>query len=692
MKKNNKFFNRELSWLSFNQRVLQEADDKTVPPLERLKFLAIYSNNLDEFFRVRVASIRSLLSLKTKTIEKLPFDPGSLLEQISSKVYKQQEEFGRIFNNGILPELKKNNIYLVDESDVSDEERLFLSGIFDIEILPHIQPVLLVRNRIIHFLKNGGLYLVLRLQTMHVSKNSTRGRSSYALVEIPTDAVGRFIILPSDNKSRKVILLDDVLRLFLPRVFSGYQISEIYSIKLTRDAELYIDDEFTGNLLEKIKKGLTKRKTGLPCRFLYDKKIPPRFLNFLKEVFSLSDSDLIGGGKYHNFNDFFSFPDFGYKQLKYPELPPQPCPGFDTNIPVFESLKEKDILIHYPYQTFDHFIRFLNEAALDQSVTKIKITLYRVAKQSEVIAALKRASLNGKNVVVFVEVKARFDEELNFAFAEELKTAGIKVLYSFPGLKVHAKICLIEREERNVKISYAYFGTGNFNEKTSRVYADTGLFTSDYRLTSEAEYIFDFLSSKTKKVTAQHLLVAPFNLRTGLEKLIDNEINAVKNGGVGKIILKLNSIEDRKMIKKIYKASQAGVKINLVVRGICCIIPGKKGLSENVKARSIVDRFLEHSRIYIFHNNGDEKIYLSSADLMRRNLNRRIEVCFPVFNDELKKEIKQYISCQLKDNVKARKINISQSNPFIKSSSKKKLRAQYSLYEFFRKKAGYPAN
>jgi len=595
------FYNRELSWLSFNYRVLQEAKDPSVPLYERIKFLAIYSSNLDEFFRVRIASLRSLLRLKKKTQKKLQFNPEELLRKIHKTVYKQQEEFGKIYREQIIPQLEKENIFIVRDDQLFPNHKDFLKDFFERELKPYLQPILLDK-KIETFLQNKAIYIAVRLASLKTpeSENKKKKRLRYALIEVPADKLERFTILPEAEEKKFLIFLDDIIKLFLSDLFPGYTIDSAFSIKLTRDAELYIDDEFEGDLLEKIKKSLGKRKTGVPSRFLYDSQMPKDFLKYLRTCLKLDKDDLIPGGKYHNFNDFFSFPNLGGKHLEYEPIIPLQSKILEKHKSMFKAITQQDILLHYPYQSYDYVIRFIDEAAKDENVNSIYITLYRVASNSLVVKALSRASANGKKVTAFVEVKARFDEESNFSCAEELQKAGVKVFYSFPGLKVHSKVCLVSRLENEKKVYYGYFSTGNFNEKTARIYSDLGLFTKDERLTIEARKVFDVLTKQKDKEKFVNLLVAPFNLRSILEELIDKEIENSAAGKKAYIILKINSLEDRKMIKHLYKASKAGVKITLIIRGICCLIPDK-----NIKAISIVDRFLEHSRVFIFCDGGD---------------------------------------------------------------------------------------
>jgi len=688
-----KYFDRELSWLSFNHRVLQEAKDPSVPLYERIKFAAIYSSNLDEFFRVRVASLRSLVNLKQKAQKQLSFKPNNLLRQIKTIVHNQQEELGKIFREELMPQLEKENIFIADEKSICEEHKDFTRSYFYDQLIPYLQPTLLDKKRISTFLQNKAIYLAIKLSVKSRKKSSQTkitSRFKYAIVEIPAERFGRFIVLPQIENKNYLIFIDDIIRIHLTELFPGYNVDCCYSVKLTRDAELYIDDEFSGDLLQKIKKGLSKRKTGAPCRFLFDKEMPEDFIKFLREALHLSKEDLIPGGKYHNFNDFFGLPKFGNPKLEYEPMPPLPCAQLENVNSVFSVLKKKDVLLSYPYQSYKYVLNFLSEAATDPKVKSIKITLYRVAENSLVVRELIKAAGNGKKVTAFVEVKARFDEELNFASAETLEKNGVKVFFSFPGLKVHSKLCLVERLENNITKYYTYLATGNFNEKTARIYSDYGLFTAHQEIGKEAVKVFNYLERKMEKAKFEHLLVAPFNLRKTFFELIENEISIASQGKKAEIILKLNSLEDRKMIKKLYQASSAGVKIKIIVRGICCLIPAIKDLSEKtslgeveprrIDTISIVDRYLEHSRVYIFHNNGDIKYFLGSADWMKRNLSRRVEVCFPVYDKNIQNELQKMINIQLSDNVKARIIDDGQINNFKTSNDKKKIRSQYAIY------------
>ncbi len=680
-----KYIHRDTSWLSFNYRVLQEAKDPSVPLLERIKFLAIYSSNLDEFFRVRIAQHRNLLRISKKTKKELEYNPREVLKMLHKIVNEQQVEFSRIFINEIIPELREHNIFILRRLDLNREQKEFVEGYFRENLLPFVQPVLLVKDKIRIFLNNAALYLAISL----ISKENYSSKTEYAIVKIPSDYLPRFIELPSQSGHHEIIMLDDIVRNAVAWLFPGFEIVDTYSIKLTRDAELYIDDEFSGNLIQKVKESLQKRNIGPASRFVYDRTMPRTFLSFLTDTFNLENVDLQPEGRYHNNFDFFKFPDFTLSQLKNKPLPPLPYLPLENAENFFDTVSEGDHLVHVPYQSYSSVIKFFESAAQDPSVTHIKIVQYRVAKKSRIMQALMQAVKAGKQVSVFIEVKARFDEEANLKWGETLQNAGVSVYYSMPGIKVHSKLALVTRREGRQNCLYAYLGTGNFNEDTARIYADIGIFTADKRLTTEVSRLFNYLETANKSEcdnnTFSHLLVGQFNLRSGLIEKIDREIANAQVGKPASLLIKLNSLEDHPMIDKLYEASQAGVKVQIIARGICAIIPGVKGLSENITAISIVDRFLEHTRVFIFHNNGDEEIYLSSADFMTRNLSHRVETAFPIYDERLKSVVKDVIDLQLKDNVKARIINAKQDNKYRKDKSDIAIRAQTETYFYFKR-------
>lgn len=683
-----KYYNRDLSWLSFNERVLQEAEDKTVPLFERIKFLGIFSSNLEEFFRVRISGLRYLTKLKKKNIKESGFDLHVLTKQLMQKIDDLQNRFGNVFRNELLPALSSENFFFKDENSVSESQKVFLNDLFAEKIYPHLTPMIIVKKKIKPFLKTGQLYLSIKLSSNDkIKSNGKYKKFRYALLEIPSDRMERFIKLHSEQNRFEYIFLDDVIRIFIKNIFEGYNIEEVCSIKLTRDAELYIDDEFSGNLLDKIKKNLGKRITGLPSRFLYDSKMSKSMLNFLSESLNIDIEDLVKGAKYHNFQDFLGFPFPNFIHCVYPENEELKSKSIYKSENIFQTISEKDRLLHFPYESFSPVTEFINAAAEDKSVNSIKVTLYRVAKKSSIVNSLLKALKNGKRVTVFIEIKARFDEELNIINAGELQKAGANVLYSIPGIKVHAKLAMVTRIENEVPVNYCYLATGNFNEKTSRIYCDTGLFTSLKCITDEVSRIFDFLEGEIIDTDFKNLLVGQFNMKEEFLKLIDIEIKNATKGKEASVILKLNSLEDRKMIDKLYEASKAGVKIFVILRGICCLIPGIKKQSSNIKIISIVDRYLEHSRVFIFHNGGDKKVFISSADWMKRNLNRRIETAIPVYDEDLKNELIDVIEIQKRDNVKARIIDKDQKNQYVNSISVHKYRAQSDIYNYLSEKS-----
>ncbi|MFA6457032.1 MAG: polyphosphate kinase 1 [Bacteroidota bacterium] len=678
-----KYNNREISWLAFNYRVLQEAKDLRNPLYERLKFLAIYSSNSDEFFRVRVASIRSLVRFKKKAKKKYDIDPDELLDQIHRTVKKQQEEYGSIFRNQLLKEMRAHGVFLITEKELRTSQHKYLQQYFKENILQHIKTTFLQKNRNDLFLQNRQLYLVVQLKL----RDAVPAKIEYAIVELPTSQFPRFIELPKLDKKYFIIFLDDVIRKNLSFIFPAHEVIASYGIKLTRDAELYFEDELNGDFVEILRKAVKTRKTGAPSRFLFDATMPQEFQNVMKQALKLSEKEMIPGGRYHNFSDFFTFPNPEQRLPVYEPLPPLPVPALDMYPSMFAAMSEKDWLLHYPYHSYEPVLRLLEQAANDPAVNQIRITLYRIASQSRIISVLIDAANKGKQVTAFVELTARFDEESNIYWAEELRRAKVKVLFTIPKLKVHAKLLLISRTEGTVKRRYGYLSTGNFNEKTATVYCDYGLFTSDLRLTNEMFEAFQYLNKKTNTMKTRHLLVAPFTLRSTLTECIDQEIENAKNGLPASIILKVNSLEDRQMIQKLYNASEAGVKVSIVARGICCLVPGEKSFSRNISAISIVGRFLEHSRVYLFHNAGNEIMYLSSADWMMRNLNRRVEVAFPIYDETIKRTIRDILYLQLKDTVKARVIEKQLKNVYRKADDQKPFESQVEIYRYLKTKS-----
>lgn len=678
------FFNRDLSWLSFNYRVLDEAKNKDLPLYERIKFLAIYSSNLDEFYRVRVASYQRFTELPAADKIQLRENPDQTLKKIQQKVHKQQVEFGQIFTQEIVPELLHNNIVLMQGEKLCDEHYEFTKEFFLDNLLPHMQPMLLLKKQIQPFLQNNAIYLAVKLYKKRSKKDNPDKprRAKYAILKIPSHRFDRFIDLPSINDKHHIMFLDDIVKLHMKVVFPGFKIDSAYSFKMSRDADILIEDEYSGNIMSMIERNLKKRETGLPCRFLYDESIPRDFLNLLKLAFNLKSKELVKGARYHNFQDFFKFPNPAKPELEDTSFHALKVKELGRSKSIFKAIHKKDILLHFPYQSYEYIIRFLNEAALDPKVEEIKATQYRVAENSAVVNALINAALNGKKVTVLVELKARFDEEANINSARAMTKAGVKIIYSLPGLKVHAKIALVIR--KTDKEDYAYLSTGNFNEKTARIYADHGFFTSDETIINELKLLFNYLENQKTECQFNKLLIGQFNMQDNFLDLIDREISNVKNGGKGHLILKMNGLQERQMIRKLYEASKKGVKVDLIIRGICCLIPGKP-YSKNIRIIRIIDQFLEHARVFYFYNNGKEDIYLSSADWMSRNLHRRIECAFPIEKTELKKELINILNIQLSDNTNARLINSQLKNIKIDvSPDTHKIRAQKEILKFLK--------
>lgn len=676
--KDTPLIHRDISWLSFNYRVLQEAKDPSVPLFEKIKFLGIYSSNLDEFFRVRVASHKSLIRLSKKTKQRLSYSPEKLIKEIREIVTQQQIEFGEIYKRQIIPQLQACNIWMIAPHQLTKDHISYIDKLFEEKLIQYLQPVLIVQNKIKTFLRSNVLYLAVKLNT-----NGSNNR--YAVIEIPTNKIPRFVVLPSEDEGKKeLIYLDDIVRTVLPKLFPGYNVVEAHSIKVTRDADIYIDDEYSGDLIEKIRKGIEKRHIGTGTRFVSDRKMPKSTLNFLMKALSIKEYDLQKEGRYHNNFDFFKFPNFGLKHLKDSPQQALSHPAFHQKVDLFKIVEQKDRLLHFPYQKYDYVIRLLEQAAIDPEVNAIKIIQYRVAKDSQVIAALRRAIQEGKEVVVFVEVKARFDEEANLYWAARLEEWGAKVIYSFPALKVHAKLLLIERKGQS---NICYLGTGNFNEDTSTIYSDFGMMTKHKGICAEIAEVFHYLEiGKKPSRPFKHILVGQFRMRRNIYDLIENEIKNAQEGKPAEIILKLNSIQDKRMIARLYKASEKGVKIKMIIRGICSVIPGLPKYSENIEIISIIDRYLEHTRMYHFHNNGNEQIFLSSADWMTRNLYYRIECAFPVYDADLKAEINDFIRIQWADNIKSRIIDEEQSNRYKRNLIDAPYRSQQKLYEYYQDK------
>lgn len=679
-KKAPRYINREISWLSFNRRVLQEAENPSVPLIERIRFLGIFSNNLDEFFRIRVATLRRSLEYEKKAKEYYGDNPKKVLNRLQRLVKDYQKRFDSIFLE-LKQELQNESIFIVDETSLTSEQEQYIQAFFESQILNVLSPIML--NQVEQFpeLKDMTIYLAVKMT------NRKKLAKEFAIIEIPTSDFSRFVELPSSNENKYIILLDDVIRLCLDKIFSifNYDSFEAFTIKVTRDAELDVDNDISESLLEKIAKGVKNRKKGDTVRFVYDSKISGDLLSYIVQKMDIDQYDtVIPGGRYHNFKDFIKFPDLGKKNLIYEPLKPVSIPILDKNKSVLQIIKNKDLLLHYPYHNFSYYIRLLKEAAIDPAVKSIKITLYRVATESKVISALINAAQNGKEVTAMVELKARFDEKSNIHWSEKMEEAGVNVIFGVAALKVHSKMTLITRQEGNKLMRYASVSTGNFHEGNANVYTDITLLTADGRITSEVERVFTFLEHPYRVLPYRHLLVSPNHMRKRLFSLVDKEIEHAAEGKPAYILGKINNLVDEAIIDKLYEANNAGVKIRLVVRGVCALIPSVPGLSENIEVVSIIDRFLEHSRILIFANGGNELCYISSADWMSRNLDRRVEVAAPIFDPRLKDELKTVVLYGLMDNQKARIIDENQTNSFKGSDNRPPFRSQLELHKYYK--------
>ncbi|WP_437613712.1 polyphosphate kinase 1 [Erwinia sp. V71] len=674
------YIEKELSWLSFNERVLQEAADKSNPLIERMRFLGIYSNNLDEFYKVRFADLkrRILIGEEQGSVS----TPRHLLKKIQQRVMKNEQEFDSLYNE-LLLEMARNQIFLINERQLSPNQQSWLRHYFKHNLRQHITPIVINHETdLIEFLKDDYTYLAVEI---------IRGEEiRYALLEIPSDKVPRFVNLPPETPRRRkpMILLDNILRYCLDDIFKGffdYDALNAYSMKMTRDAEYDLVTEMESSLLELMSSSLKQRLNAEPVRFVYQRDMPHSMVELLCEKLSISNYDsLIPGGRYHNFKDFIGFPNVGKANLVNKPLPQLRHIWFDGFRNGFDAIRNRDVLLYYPYHTFEHVLELLRQASFDPSVLAIKINIYRVAKDSRIMDAMIHAAYNGKKVTVVVELQARFDEEANIHWAKRLTEAGVQVIFSAPGLKIHAKLFLISRRENDEIVRYAHIGTGNFNEKTARIYTDYSLLTADARITNEVRRVFNFIENPYRPVTFEHLMVSPQNSREMLYKLIDNEIANAQNGIGGGITLKINNLVDKGLVDRLYAASGAGVKVNLLVRGMCSLIPDLEGISENIRVISIVDRYLEHDRVYIFDNAGDKKVYLSSADWMTRNIDYRIEVAVAILDPVLKQRVLDIIDLLFSDTLKARFVDKELSNRYVPRGNRKKLRAQLAIYDYIK--------
>ncbi len=675
------YIEKELSWLTFNERVLQEAADKSNPLIERMRFLGIYSNNLEEFYKVRFADLKRRILIGEE--QGTPTTLRHLLKKIQLRVQKSDQEFDALYND-LLLEMARNQIFLINERQLSPNQQEWLRYYFKHQLRQHVTPILINHDTdLIEFLKDDYTYLAVEI----IRGDAIR----YALLEIPSDKVPRFVNLPAESPRRRkpMILLDNILRYCLDEIFKGffdYDALNAYSMKMTRDAEYDLVTEMESSLLELMSSSLKQRLTAEPVRFVYQRDMPDAMVEMLRHKLSISSYDsIVPGGRYHNFKDFIGFPNVGKANLENRPLPQIRHIGFDGFRNGFDAVRNRDVLLYYPYHTFEHVLELLRQASFDPSVLAIKINIYRVAKNSRIMDAMIHAAYNGKKVTVVVELQARFDEEANIRWAKRLTEAGVHVIFSAPGLKIHAKLFLISRREGDEVVRYAHIGTGNFNEKTARIYTDYSLLTADARITNEVRRVFNFIENPYRPVTFEHLMVSPQNSRAMLYQLIDSEIANQQQGKPSGITLKINNLVDNGLVDRLYAASAAGVKINLLVRGMCSLIPDLPGISENIRITSIVDRYLEHDRVYIFESGGDKKVFLSSADWMTRNIDYRIEVAVSVLDPRLKQRILDIIAILLSDTVKARIVDKELSNRYVPRGNRRKVRSQLAIYDYIKK-------
>ncbi|MFH4367351.1 polyphosphate kinase 1 [Vibrio diabolicus] len=674
------YIEKELSWLSFNERVLQEAADKTVPLIERIRFLGIFSNNLDEFYKVRFADVkrRILISQERGGSD----SPKRLLTKMQSKALKLNEQFDELYSE-LIREMARRRIFLVNEQQLDESQQKWIAKYFRREVMPHITPLLMKDEiDVLQFLKDEYAYIAVELRKEE--------HYQYALIEIPTDHLPRFVMVPEQKGKRRktIILLDNIIRHCLDELFKGFfDYDELsgYAMKMTRDAEYDLRNEIEYSLLEQMSEGVNQRLTAKPVRFVYERDMPPQMLEFLCNKLNISNYDnLIPGGRYHNFKDFIAFPNVGREYLENKPLPPMKCADFEGYANSFDAIKAKDILLYYPYHTFDHISELVRQASFDPKVLSIKINIYRVAKDSRLMNSLIDAVHNGKNVTVVVELQARFDEETNIEWSKVLTEAGVHVIFGAPGLKIHSKLLMISRREGEEIIRYAHIGTGNFHEKTARIYTDFSLLTADQEITNEVRNVFGYIENPYRPVKFNHLMVSPRNSRTQIYRLIDNEIANAKLGKKAALTIKVNNLVDKGIVNKLYGASTAGVKINMIIRGMCSLVPGIEGISDNIRIISIVDRFLEHPRVVITHNDGDPQVYISSADWMTRNIDHRIEVAAPVRDPRLKQRIIDITNIHFTDTVKARFIDKEMSNAYVPRGNRKKVRSQIAIYDYLK--------
>lgn len=683
---NNNYYNRELSWLQFNARVLQEAEDKTTPLLERLRFIGIFSNNLDEFFKVRYATIKRIADAGKGGRSFLGGIPASELMELITKTVIQQQKISLGILSSIKEKLKEEQIFIINETEVSEFHSEFIADYFLQKVSPAMAVIMIGELEKFPSLKDSAAYLAVKMEMIKDDTNP-ESKNNYALIEIPKN-VERFVELPSNDGKKYIIILDDLIRYMLHQIFSIFEYDTIsaHMIKITRDAALDIESDLSKSFIDKISKSVKNRSDGDPVRLVYDKTIDDETLSFLMDKMGIKNSDSINpGGRYHNRRDYINFPNLGRTDLQYEKIKPLHVSGLSLVGSLLDKISERDYLLHTPYHTFSYVVKFLREAALDPTVETIKITIYRLAEVSHIASSLINAVKNGKQVTVQIELQARFDEQANIGYAEQLQREGVKLIFGVAGLKVHCKICIVERREHLKLKKYSIITTGNFNESTAKIYTDYTLFTANQKIGKELNKVFAFFEVNYKIKAYKHLIVSPHYTRTAIYNLIENEILNTQQGKKSGIKLKLNSLSDKKIIDKLYAASRSGVKIQLIVRGICCLVPGVKGMSENIEVISVVDKFLEHPRLYVFENEGTPKVYISSADFMRRNLDTRVEISCPIYDPLIKQEILETFDICWSDNVKARRVSEKQDNIYRKNKHPK-VRSQFALYQYYKNK------
>ncbi len=676
----NKFptINRDISWMYFNRRILNEAANASVPLIERLKFLGIYSSNLDEFFRVRVATLRRMVEIEEK-MRTVSANSKRILKELLKLNERYTKDFEHIFSD-LVDGLERENIFLLNEYQLNPEQEDFVKNFYQEELHNSLFPILVSRMSCVPVLNDQSIYLAVKITQIEVE--GKRRKKEYALIEIPVGEFTRFLVLPQEGSSNYIMFMDDVIRFCLPQIFASLDFDKFdaYTIKFTRDAEMEFDNSSYYSLLEKVSKGVKSRKTGIPIRFVFDRDIPSDLLRYVEKLLNIDRYDAhVSSGRYHNLKDLISFPKTGRNELRYQSNQPVPVHAFEEADSVIELIRKKDRYLHYPYHSFDNFIRLLRESAIHPDVKEIKISIYRLAKNSKVVQALMCAAMNGKKVTAMVELMARFDEKSNINWAKKMQDAGIKVIFGLEGLKVHSKLAHIKTKHGSI----ACIGTGNFHEGTSSIYTDFTLMTAYKEVVEEVEQVFNFLEQPYLNPVFKHLIVSPVSVRKRLCHLIKNEIDNARKGKPAYILCKINHIVDEKIIQKLYQASQAGVKIKLLVRGNCSLIPGVPGLSENIEAYGIIDRYLEHSRILVFANGGHENYFIGSADWMARNLDNRVEVYVPVYDSELQKQLRKVIEYGLRDNVKARIIDGTDKNELRSIEGDVHFRSQEEIFKLY---------